>query len=130
MYVLENLNIKYVKLKYDSLYAQAHLINHPSHGQLPNVYSIDFNWNNILQQVKNDPEVLRRINEVNDMGEGPWYIDPETDNVVQLTPTCAPLAGIAFLASRDLVVGEELLYDYCYEKGADSPEWYHPVVHT
>lgn len=61
---------------------------------------------------------LKLAREVNSIGHGAWYVDPsrpEGPIVQQLTPDCAPLAGVAIIATEDISAGSELLMDYRYE---------------
>eukprot|EP01041_Mallomonas_annulata_P003755 gene3755-7454_t len=118
-----------------SPYAVAHLINHPPKGCLPNVVSIDFSWTDFFRHCSSlhgahDSEALiaikQHVSAINSMGEGDWYVDPHTDEVVRLSPDCAPLAGMAFLSTKNIDAGQELLYDYRYGPG-NAPEWYSPV---
>ena len=64
--------------------------------------------------------LLKLARAVNSIGHGAWYVDPSRPEgpIVQLTPDCAPLVGMAIIASEDISAGSELLMDYRYE---DAP---------
>ena len=64
--------------------------------------------------------------QVNPMGEGVWYFDPWTGDAVDLFPDCAPSVGIAAIATRDILDGEELYMDYKFHPN-NRPSWYTPV---
>lgn len=63
------------------------------------------------------------------MGEGVWFCDPWTSEAVMLSPQCAPLAGLAAVATRDIEEGEELYMDYKYHPN-HHPVWYTPVDYS
>lgn len=65
---------------------------------------------------------------MNSIGEGTWYYDPWVASTVMLSNRCAPCAGLAAVAVRDIHEGEELYLDYKYHK-KDQPAWYTPVQH-
>lgn len=65
--------------------------------------------------------------QVNSIGTGPWYYDSWTGKTVMLTPRCAPCAGLATVALRDIHAGEEVYLDYKFHE-KDQPDWYTPVV--
>jgi hypothetical protein len=60
------------------------------------------------------------------MGEGIWFYDQWTAQPVPLYRDCAPLAGLAAVAARDIAQGEELYMDYKYHPN-HRPPWYAPV---
>lgn len=64
--------------------------------------------------------------QVNPMGSGIWFYDPWTAQAVDLYPDCAPRAGLAAVATRDIEEGEELFMDYKYHPN-NRPAWYVPV---
>lgn len=125
-----------------------HLINHPPKGIKPNVFPFDFIWEENLKNFKDltsldlnqesvtkyDEKWLIEVEneatrELNPIGEGIWFIDPSTLEIKYLSPYCASHAGVAIVASRDILAGEELFIDYRYEmsKNFIPPDWYYPV---
>jgi hypothetical protein len=66
---------------------------------------------------------------VNPIAQGIWFYDPWTADAVMLYPNCAPVAGLAAIALRDISPGEELYMDYKYHKN-NRPDWYTPVDYT
>lgn len=83
------------------------------------VFSAGRQWNeNSRLSVRN--YLLELARAVNSIGHGAWYVDPSRPEgpIVQLTPDCAPLVGVAIIASEDISAGSELLMDYRYESAS------------
>eukprot|EP01032_Pedospumella_encystans_P013561 gene13561-15605_t len=116
-------------------YSSAQLINHPARGIQPNVYFHDFNWNRYLAYTKeidtnfNVVEERKKIEKINKLGEGPWYYDPTSGEIVPLSENCTSCMGLATIATRDIEPGEEIYLDYKYHKD-DQPAWYTPVKYS
>lgn len=68
------------------------------------------------------------ILQVNKLGQGPWYFDPTTGEIVPLSENCTSCVGLATIATRDIEAGEEIYLDYKYHKD-DQPDWYTPVTY-
>lgn len=119
--------------------ALSHLINHPPMGILPNVVSFCFYWKDLCHWLEKDQNfnqsMLQRVKAdliptINTIAEGePWYLDPNTEEIVYLKKDSAPLIGMVFVANREIVAGEELFFDYKFKITNDLPSWYHRVTY-
>ena len=123
----------------------AALANHPPSGVEPNVVAVDVEWAEAgsVQSVP-DPRVTYNAHNssstsstnfisANQIAQQnlnplksntPWYIDGPTGEHVFVPPT-VPTRGIAFLAVRAILQGEEIFFNY--ELSKDLPPWYAPV---
>jgi hypothetical protein len=111
--------------------AMAHLVNHPSKGFRPNVVSFNFYWKEVIDLATSSTEkelLSKGASLLNPIPTGcPWYVDPNSNEIVYMTANCAPPVGIVFIAARDIKQNEELFYDYKFKKTNTLPSWYHPV---
>lgn len=102
-----------------SPFAVGHLVNHPPQGTAPNVTWREFAWGEDAGELA-----------TNRLHRGLWYIDPITLETVDMPSeegeVRLPLPGVAIVALRDLVPGEELFMDYKLSK--PHPPWYTPVT--
>merc|ERR1712129_583840 len=101
--------------------AIGHLINHPPDGIMPNVTWQEFEWS------KNDDDTSKLA--VNRLHRGLWYLDPNSMEPVDMpcedSPLQLPLPGVAIVALRDLLPGEELFMNSKLSR--PHPAWYTPV---
>jgi hypothetical protein len=119
------------KSKFASLspYAVGQKINHPDKHNSPNVSTFEFLWRDVFASREGCDELCLEefLSHVPvKMGEGPWFIDPSTQEVVTIenAPTNPALPGLALVALEDLEDGRELFLDYEL-KPEDMPDWYH-----
>lgn len=113
-----------------SSYAVGHLINHPPASKLPNVRMVDFKWGNVHDSSQDDENgsIWNTIQAMNPIADGVWFIDSSTGKPVFMSPNCAPLVGLAIIATNDIQNEEELFLDYAYDESDDNlPDWYNPV---
>lgn len=124
-------------------FAVAHYVNHPPHNIPPNTRPVSFWWHDIYTSCSASNEspsstistqsnsgsyqefLSRYASTI--LGSGPWFADPITGdvvNIVQNTEDPIPVAGVALEAVRDIMVGEELFFDYQLVSTA-RPDWYH-----
>jgi hypothetical protein len=113
-------------------YAVAHMVNHPSPSNHPNVISLDFLWRDVYAHCLSsqltrgsDPLPIPSFEEYskivpNRFGSGPWYVDSSTGEVIMINDGSIPchLAGLAYMALEDLQDGDELFFDYRYLTGS------------
>lgn len=107
------------------------MINHPSKAHSPNVTTFEFLWSDVYEaaEVKTADnlslaEFLALV--PNRMGEGPWFVDPSTNEVVKIGEGSVQpkLAGLAMVALDDIADGSELFFNYKLGP-KDRPDWYH-----
>lgn len=127
-------NIPFIK---EQPFAMAQFINHPPSNSRANVMSFPFLWVDAMFVHNSSVTKITRnmtshdFSKVNRVGSGPWFVDPLSGDTVYLSPetNTAPCAGIAFLATRDIDEGEEILFDYKFDiNDPNLPSWYCPVV--
>jgi hypothetical protein len=121
-------------------FAVAQMVNHPSPSFHPNVISLDFHWEDVYNlcsgQLANK-NIFQSYSQYvsllpNQFGNGPWYVDSSTDEVIMINDGAGPpchLAGLAYMALEDIQDGVELFFDYRYPVNA-RPSWYHVPKYT
>lgn len=124
----------------------AALANHPPKNVPPNVVAVDVAWAEVGLEVATTqlfaearrPETAKRFatehpsanriakHTTNPLKKHvPWYIDGPTNEPVEV-PENLNTRGIAFLAARDVLPGEEIYFNYQLSKRG-APAWYAPV---
>jgi hypothetical protein len=106
--------------------ALAHLINHPPKGKRPNVITYEFFWEDFAKEMKFPNQNL--LDRISCIREGvPWYVDPNSEEIVTMTKHCSSTVGMAFVASADIAKDEEIFFDYKFQDVDDLPLWYYAV---
>jgi len=117
-------------------YCHGDIVNHPNKGMKPNVFPVDFYWEDILSHAEqhwssennSKQQVMKYAQSINQIEkESIWYIDGSTLEPIPLSSYTKLPAGIALISLETIPDGTELLMDYRFNEDDVLPDWYTPV---